>query len=156
MSLKVSYSNSGKGQQWSGAALKRKIVSRTLLPRSKTFRCFVLQVGLYHTWQTGSKQFSVRLAKYFPFKSNEIQPNQIISTFWYRKLRKFWWYFLLNLRHTFTKHFLILPFHDFSYQIHHHKGIVDGFPPLLLTKRHTVSHAELSLFSLVLFLCNLA
>lgn len=51
---------------------------------------YMWQVGLYHTWQTGSKQFSVRLAKYFPFKSNEIQPNQIISTFWYRKLRKFW------------------------------------------------------------------
>lgn len=117
---------------------------------------YMWQVGLYHTWQNGSKQFSVRLAKYFPFESNEIQTNQIISTFWYRKLRKFWWYFLLNLRHTFTKHFLMLPFHDFLYQLHHHKGIVDRIPPFLLTKRHTMSHAELSLFSLVLFLCNLA
>lgn len=78
---------------------------------------YMWQVGLYHTWQTGSKQFSARLAKYFPFESNKIQPNQIISTFWYRKLRKFWWYFLLNLRHTFTKHFLMLPFHRTKFTI---------------------------------------
>lgn len=117
---------------------------------------YMWHVGLYHIWQTWSKQFSKQLAKYFPFKSNKIQPNQNISTFWYRKLRKFWWYFLLNLRHTFTKKLLLCCLSmtsciKFTSQR-------DGWPfsSIVLTKRYTVSHAELPLFSLVLFVCNLA
>ena len=69
MSLKVSYSNSGKGQQRSGAALKRKIVSRTLLPRSKTFRCFVLHVTgrLVSHLANRVKAIQRAFSKIFPF-----------------------------------------------------------------------------------------